>query len=354
MEFNDLLALAKAAAHAKDGNSIAYSYSCDGKSENFTSDQVNDVLRNELANMRSDYRFYREHKYQIFSLIEQVIDEVLPQKVEQQYMQFADVKVLPQGDKAVFKKRITEASRQRAKGFVTQVGLAGRYETFMLESEQIEVPMSAIGAGVRLGFEEFLDGRYKFSDLVDVITEGMDEYIYREVIKALDASVQNIPAVNKVSGNKFSEAAMDHLLAIADSYGNGRSSIFCTYEFAATMKPAEGWSSNDMKDTLWSKGWLDTYKGHTVVILPQSLRDVTNTMKTIDPSKAYIIPQGTDKPIKLAFEGPTQVRESNDNDDWSTELQTYKKFGIAFFSNYWLCQYENTALKQEVTPAVIA
>ena len=32
---------------------------------------------------------------------------------------------------------------------------------------------------------------------------------------------------------------MDRLIAIADSYG--RSSIYCTYEFAATMVPSEGW-----------------------------------------------------------------------------------------------------------------
>lgn len=60
---------------------------------------------------------------------------------------------------------------------------------------------------------------------------------------------------------------------------------------------------------------------------------------------AYIIPAGSDKPIKLVFEGQTLVREiENQLDDWSREMQTYKKFGIATFTNYWICSYQNTSL----------
>ena len=259
-------------------------------------------------------------------------------------MQFADVKVLPQGDKAIFRKRITEASRKRAKTFVTQVGLAGRYEVFMLDGETVEVQMSAIGSACRIGFEEFLDGRIQFSDLTEVMLEGMDEYIYKEVAKALEAAVKNLPEVNQAEFAGFDEATMDELLAIADSYGH--SVIYCTYEFAAKMVPAEGWASNDMKSTLWERGYLANYKGHQVIILPQSMTDQTNTEKVIDPAQAYIIPVGSDKPVKLAFEGPTAVREVEDNDDWSRDLQTYKKFGIATLLNHWMCSYRNTDLKK--------
>ena len=120
---------------------------------------------------------------------------------------------------------------------------------------------------------------------------------------------------------------MDQLLAIADSYG--KATIYCTFEFAATMKPAEGWASSDMKNELWHKGWLGDYKGHTVVILPQSLEDITNDMKVVDPSFAYIIPVGTE------------------NDDWSRDLQTYKKFGIATLLSHWMCVYKNSNLKKK-------
>lgn len=340
MEYKELRDLAFAAIKAEKNAPVAYSFG----NETFSAEDVNKALRTEFQKLAGDYRSYRENKNTIFALIEETIDEVLPQKVEEQYMQFADVKVLPQGDKAIFRKRITEASRKRAKTFVTQVGLAGRYEVFMLDGETVEVQMSAIGSACRIGFEEFLDGRIQFSDLTEVMLEGMDEYIYKEVAKALEAAVKNLPEVNQAEFAGFDEATMDELLAIADSYGH--SVIYCTYEFAAKMVPAEGWASNDMKSTLWERGYLANYKGHQVIILPQSMTDQTNTEKVIDPAQAYIIPVGSDKPVKLAFEGPTAVREVEDNDDWSRDLQTYKKFGIATLLNHWMCSYRNTDLKK--------
>lgn len=341
LEFDSLKKLAKAAAHNAP---IEFS-----ANEKYTADDANDLLRAQFALLAPDYKGFRKNKNVIFELIEDTIDDILPARVMDQYMQFADVKVLNQGDKAVFRQRITEASRKRAKTFVTKVGLAGRYETFMLDSREIVVEMSAIGAAVRLGFEEFLDGRYSFADLTDVIVEGMDDYIYAEIAKALEASMKELPAANVATFAGFDTATMDRLLAISDSYYGGRSAIYCTYEFAATMIPNDAsMLSNDMKSTLWENGYLGNYKGHQVIILRQSMVDTTNAKKVINPKNAYIIPTGAEKPVKLAFEGPTAVRTVEDNDDWSTDMQTYKKFGIAIFMNPAICCYTNSNLSEDV------
>lgn len=345
LAYNDMLALAKSAIKGSDSAAVAYSFkNTDGQVENYSVAQVNEVLRKELNDLVPDYYSWEQNKHTVFRLISEVLDEVLPKKVEDQYMQFAEVKTIPQGDKAIFRQRVTEAARKRAKSFVTAVGLAGRYETFMLDGTEVEVKTGAIGAAARIGLEEFLDGRWQLSDFTEIILEGMDEYIYREIAKALESLVNNLPAANKAVVNTFDEKTMDELLAIADAYGNAPAQIYCTMEFALTMKPAQGWVSNDMKDHLWFKGAFDTYKNHQINILPQSLEDVTNTTKAIDPSQAYIIPAGAEKPVKLVFEGQTLIREVNDNDDWSRDLQTYKKFGIATFTNYWICSYQNTSL----------
>lgn len=346
--YNDMLALAKIAIKADASAPVAYSFkNSDGKVENYSAQQVNDALRAQIEELvpAGDYYAWQENKNTVFRLITEVLDEILPKKVEAQYMQFAEVKTIPQGDRAVFRQRVTEAARKRAKSFVTAVGLAGRYETFMLDGTEITVKTSAMGAAARIGLEEFLDGRWQLSDFTSIILEGMDEYIYKEIAKALQSLVTALPTANKVVANKFDEKSMDEILAIADAYGNGPAQIFCTFEFAATMKPDANWASSDMKNTLWTQGAFTSYKGHQINILPQSLEDVTNTKKVIDPSMAYIIPAGSDKPIKLVFEGQTLVREiENQLDDWSREMQTYKKFGIATFTNYWICSYQNTSL----------
>lgn len=341
MEYNDLKKLAKAAAHK-----TALTFSANGAEQTFGSDAVDAALREQFNLLGSDYRSFRRNQNLIFELIEQTIDEILPRKVMQQYEQFAEVKTIAQGDQAVFKLRITEAARKRAKTFVTRVGLAGRYETMMLDGRELRVATSAIGYALRIGFEEFLDGRYSFADFTDIMVEGMNEYIYAEIAKALESAIKQLPTANVYTGAGFDEAVMDELLAIADSYGTGASAIYCTREFAAKMLPQDKYMSNEMKNTLWQQGLLGDYKGHSVIILEQSMVDETNTEKVIDPSRAYIFSTVDRKPVKIVFEGQTAVRTVNDNDDWSTDMQTYKKFGVAVFTNPSICSYQNTELKK--------
>jgi hypothetical protein len=113
----------------------------------------------------------------------------------------------------------------------------------------MEVNTGAIGSAARIGFEEFLDGRWQFSDFTSIILEQMDYFIYNEVAKALEAMIENIPDVNKAVVDGFDEQTMDELLAIIDTHG--RAAIYCTQEFANQMIPSEQRMSDRMKDTLW-------------------------------------------------------------------------------------------------------
>lgn len=278
-------------------------------------------------------------------MIEEVIDDVLPKKVIEQYGQFAEVRTFAQGDKPVFVQKITEASRRRARQFITKVGLAGVYEVFKLDGKSYEVPTSAFGGAAQIGLEEFLDGRVDFAEVLNIVMNGLDECVYIEIERALVGAVTQLKEANKFSGTGFIETEMDRLISVADAYGNA--TIYCTYEFAATMVPAEGWVSDRMKDEIWGNGYLANYKGHRVIVLPQSYEDETNTKKVIDPSYAWIIPTGgNDKPVKVAFEGQTLVDERK-NYDWSREVQVYKKLGVAAIITNNICVYRNEALAPE-------
>ena len=336
----DLFTLAKTVAKANPSSQVAYSFG----NEKFSYSDLNDTLRNELREIAGTYALYRENKNTIFALMEETIDDILPKKVLEQYGQFAEIKTFSQGDKPVFTQKITVASKRRAKQFITKVGLAGIYEVFKLDGKSYEVPTSAFGGAAQIGFEEFLDGRIDFADVLDIVMEGLDESVYLEIERALKGAVTNLQANNKTTQSSFIEAEMDKLLAVADSYG--QATIYCTYEFAATMVPAEGWVSDAMKDQKWNNGYLANYKGHRVIVLPQSYEDETNSKKVIDPSYAWIIPTGgNDKPVKIALEGQTIVREI-ENADMSREIQVYKKMGVAAIITNNICVYRNTGLTQ--------
>lgn len=343
LELKELVTLAKTVAKANPSAPTAYAFGDKKLSYN----AMQETLRDELKGLAGTYALYRENKNTIFSLIEQTIDEVFPQRVLEQYGQFAEIKTFNQGDKPIFTQKITQASRRRAKQFIGKVGLAGLYEVFKLDGTSYEVTTNAIGGAAQIGFEEFLDGRVDFADVLDIVMEGIDECIYIEIEKQLYGAAKNVQAANKVSNNAFVETDMDRLISIADSYG--KSAIYCTYEFAALMIPNNSnWVSESMKDQKWNNGYLANYKGHQVVVLPQSYEDETNQIKVIEPSLAYIIPVGAEKPVKIAFEGGTIVDEYT-NYDRSREVQVYKKVGVrAIFSNA-VCVYQNTSLNRDYT-----
>lgn len=341
MEFNDILKLAKTVAKADPSKPVAYSFG----EKSFGYSEMNETLRAEFAALAPDYRTYKINQNTIFALIEQTIDDVLPNRVMEQYGQFAEIKTFAQGDKPIFTQKITQASRNRAKQFIGKVGLAGLYEVFKLDGRSYEVTTNAIGGAAQIGFEEFLDGRVDFAEVLNIVMAGLDECIYMEIEKQLIGAAQNVQTanVNNVSTqNAFNEKEMDRLLSISDSYG-GRATIYCTFEFAATMIPSDNRWSNDMKNAMWNNGYLGAYKGHQVIVLPQSFEDETNSKKVIDPAYAWIIPTGAEKPVKIAFEGGTIVDEYT-NYDRSKEVQIYKKVGVrAIFSND-ICVYKNTSL----------
>ena len=347
LEKTELLKLMKATAKADPSNPVAYSYN----GENLSYEALNETLRNELNEYAGTYALYRENKNTIFELIEQTMNDILPKTVVQNYGQFAEVKTFAQGDKPIFIRQGTDNTR--AKQFITKVGLAGVYEVFKLGKERpFELQTSAMGGAAEIGFEEFLDGRVDFAELTRIVMEGMDELVYREIGEALKEAIASMPVANQAAFAGFDEVSFDRLLAVAGMYGTPQ--IYCTYEFATRMVPAGmkwgepggNWVPESAKQERWEKGYFATYKGHRVVILPQGFTDETNSEKIIDPGYCWIIP-GAVKPVKVAFEGDTLVREW-ENRDWSREIQVYRKVGVGVLTTNNVCMYIDTSLQGQM------
>ena len=340
LEYKDLLQLMKVAAKADASAPTAYSWN----GQNLSFEAINETLREELKELCGTNAAYRENKNTVFSLIEQTLDEVLPKKVAEDYMNFAETRVFNQGDKPIFSRKLN--SNNRAKQFITRVGLAGVYEVFKLGKgeEKFEVRTSAIGGAAQIGFEEFLDGRVDFAEVTRIVYEGMEELIAKEVAHALKASINQLPPANRVAANGFDETEFDRLINVASAYGTP--AIYCTYEFAVRMIPQEAWRYTEgMKEELWRTGRLANYKGHTVTILEQGFEDETNERKVIDPGYCWIIPAGANqKPVKIAFEGNTLVQELDNRGDWSKEIQVYRKVGVVAMLTNDICCYVDTSL----------
>lgn len=339
LDKKDLLTLMKTVAKADSSAPTSYSWNGEG----FSYEALNETLRRELNEYAGDYYAYNQNKYLIFQLIQETLDDILPKKVTKQYEQFAEVKQFRQGDKPLFKRKIS--SNKRAKQFITRVGLAGVYEVFKLgkNEETFEVPTSAIGGAGQVSIEEFLDGRVDFAEITAIIMEGIDDLIYEEIGASLATAIKQLPPANRVVADGFDEESFDKLINVAAAYGEP--TIYCTNEFAVKLIPTEAWRySDDMKNELWANGRLQSYKGRKVVVLEQGFEDETNSKKVIDPGYCWIIPSGANtKPVKIAMEGDTLIREV-ENADWSKEIQVYKKIGVVCMMTNDICSYVDSSL----------
>lgn len=329
----------------------------------FSNADVKESLRNEIHSLASDYNSYRRNKLDLFEIMQEAYDEILPKYVEDFMGTFAEIKQVANGQRAQF---VVKKGRQRAKSFVTQVGLSGVYESFRLDKDTFEVGGHAIGGAAYIDFERYICGDEDISESTEILLEGIQEAIMGEIQKALikAANADNRPSKNYYVGAGFDADAMASLCAVARAYGGGSATIFATPEFVASMGPdaiglpiyapnatdagkAYGYatpiySPRDIED-IAATGYITTFRGNPIVQIPQSYTDETNEITQINPGFAYIFPTGGEKIVKVVFEGPTQV------DDWqhrdrSFEIEAYKKVGVAILTNHNWCIYENTEL----------
>ena len=337
----DIKELKELALHAARGTAPA----------NFTSENVNDAFIGELSALCTGYHNFEKNKHDIYQIVEETIDEIVPNKVISALSPFAEVKMVPQGQKATFRVR---RGKNRAKKFLTQVGLSGVYETFRLDTATFDVAAHAVGGAATIDFERMLDGAEDLAEVMAIVTEGLEDAAYLEVQKALiaAANASNRPAANKVTVSAWDADAMVKLCNVVKAYGTG-ATIFATPEFISAMGPdqivpvavagAQGIYSPDDIDAIHKTGYINIFRGNTIVEIPQSFIDENNDKTWINPQYAYVLPTGGEKIVKIVFEGATQLRDW-DNKDGSKEVHVYKKMGSAVLTNHNWGIYQNTGI----------
>lgn len=317
---------------------------------NYQVENVNEALRDAFKDLAGSVNQFMKNRYDIYEIMIETADEIVPNKVIDAVGRFAEVQVVGQGQKALFKRSL---GRNRAKKFLTQVGLSGVYETFRLDKTTFEVPAMAIGGAVTIDFERFLDGAEDMAELMDIITEGLTDSVFIEVQKALKAAINATgrPDANKVSRNTFDAESMIKLINVVKAYGSN-AVIFAPPEFVAAMGPDaivpvganyQGIYHPQDIDAIHNTGYINLFRGTPIVQIPQSFIDETNTKTWIDPQLAYVLPTDGEKVVKVVLEGQTQVHDFTNRDN-SMEIHVYKKMGAAILTHHNWGIYQNTGI----------
>ena len=307
----------------------------------FSVASVDAAFADEMKKLTSSVNNFMRNRYDIYDIIIENADEIVPAKIMDAMNQFAEVITLKQGETKVFKRG--GLGRNRAKKFLTQAGLSGVYESFRLDTETFTVNMKAIGGAVSIDFERMLDGAETLAEFMDVLTEAQVDGIYGEVQKALMAAVENMPTPNKVVGDYKADSLLA-LVNVVKTYGGG-ATIFASPEFIAAMGPdaivpaianaAQAiYSPKDIED-IANFGRVKMFRGTPIVELRQSFVDEKNEKVMIHPQFAYVLPTGKEKVVKVLMEGQTQIWDYV-NPDQSVEINTYRKIGVGILAfNNW-------------------
>lgn len=302
------------------------------------------ALRDEIKKLVGTYSLYRRNKYELFDLLAQNAEEVLPRKVLELIGSFAEVAQYGNNDRLVFK---VKRGAQRGRQFVTRATNSGVYETFRLDYDYMEVYSHTIGGAGIIDFERYLDGLEDIAEIYEIILDGMMTEIFREIQKCLADQwmATGRPANNKVSANTFDYQKMAQLVQVVSAYG--APVIYCSQLFAAQMvnvinTPAGLKVSDKEIDEIRENGYIGKFAGAPVVVIPNSFEDEMNDKLVFDPRFAYVIPAGKEKLVKVALVGQTIIDEWK-NTDRSMEIQGYKKIGVGIVSapNYWGIYYNS-------------
>lgn len=340
MKLEDIRKLALALSKSNKGTNVS-NYSLDGTV--LTTEAMNETLKHELFELCKDEYAYELNKIFLFKLIGESIDAKLPPELEKFFMGVSKVVQYGEQDKPEVTVRRPNKNL-RARAFVTKVSPAGVYEVFRLTKEgKFTIEMSAIGGAAQIAFEDFLTGRIDWNEMLEVIALGMEDRIYDEILANLAKVEASLPTANKAESATFDPKALNKVLDIVSIYG--APTIFCTETFAREITEGADWASEQEKVARRNVGYLANYKGAKIVIMPQSYTDETHAVKVVDSSKAYIMPAGREPIFHVALQGNTHVREIPSQSDWSKEIQTYKKFGVASFVYNDIGTYTITSLR---------
>ena len=320
----------------------------------FTVEQVNPAFADGLKELAGTVNQFMKNRYDLYDIIIEIADEIIPKRVIDALGSFAEIKIVEQGQKATFKKKL---GRQRAKKFLTQVGLSGVYETFRLDNEHFELGAHAVGGGATIDYERMMDGAESLPEVMDIITEGLTDAVFLEVQKALRAAFNTSarPVANKFTDNKFISAEMVKLMGVVRSYGDNVV-IFAPPEFIAARGAdaivpvgtniAGVYHPQDI-DAIHNSGYINLFRGAPIVEIPQSFVDENNISTWIDPQLAYLLPTGKEKVVKVVLEGPTQMSDYKNRDN-SMEVFAYKKMGCGILAHHNWAIYQNTGIAQTI------
>ena len=301
----------------------------------YTDEAVREAFFNILGEDKLSWRSWRNHKNEIFTIMEDVLNTNLPLAWENStfYNQFVETKNGALGDKNEFiveDNSVLVAYRFAGNHWDTDRKKLHGKRSFSVDTEWFYVH-------VYDDLERFLKGIITLPEMVAKMQKAMQNSIDDRIFTAFNGAGTYLPAAFQVSGT-YDRIKMTELIQKVQ-YASQKNVVLAGTKTALSAI-ADGinsdWISASQKEELATTGSVlkNTGLGVVGIEIPQTFVRGTYDFK-VDNKSIYVLPDN-EKFIKVYFEGDTRARElgSTDTHDQTIDTQIQTKVGVGcVFSN---------------------
>jgi hypothetical protein len=279
----------------------------------------------------------------LFAIIEEVLDETVPQAVEDRTGAFAEVRTFGRGDQVKFDVNTAYASSRRLKTKALKKGARGGiYKSYRVDGYQLTMTTEVYTVGYLMTLEELLTGTRTVAELLAIVADAWIETVFVEVMNALQTAAGAAPAVNKANSTTFDAALMDNVINVIAAYGNpvimGFRRDLSKITNALAMGSSDsaallGYGTEEYAD-IRRQGYVGVYKGTPVIELPNYLISHPAAGAPdflFNEGFLYIMP-ANERPVKVAFQGESYTTDTIDPSG-SRQWQNHRMMGVAVLFN---------------------
>ncbi len=313
-----------------------------GRVKDFSNVQASEGLRSQFIEMmgtdKPDYRTFRNHKNEVFQVIEEIIDQTLIPVLTQSpfFDQFVEFRDLNYGDTNVF---YVEDRTMLTVSEIADGNLNLRRQKLNI-GDSFTVSTKTYGIKIYGDFLRFISGRLDWAAFVRKIEDALRYKLAEDIAAGFMSSSQYLPAQFLKTGS-FTDTNMSDLVQHV-STANQYAPLIIAGTRNALKKINGAYSSTNsflvslkMADEINQNGILNQYEGIPLMEIPQVFTINTFDFK-LDDSKIFVLPANT-KPVKVVREGQTIIVDGGAagqmNMDMSQEHTVVTKYGVATIFN---------------------
>jgi hypothetical protein len=311
-------------------------------STDFSIDQASNAIRDKFVELlgtdKPDYRTFRDNKNQVFTIIEEILDQTLVPVITQSpfFQQFVEFRDLNYGDSAQF---YVEDRTMLTVSEVADGHLNLRRQKLDI-GDTFTVTTKTYGIKIYGDFLRFVAGRMDWAAFVRKVEEALRYKLAEDIASGFIGASQYLPTQFQKTGS-FSDANMSDLIQKVRT-ANGYAPVVIAGTKNALKKINGAYTaqsflvSEKMKDEIHQNGILNTYEGIPLMEIPQVFQLNTFEFK-LDDNKLFVLPANT-KPVKVVREGQTIIVDNPGNGthmnmDMSQEHTVITKYGVVTIFN---------------------